>query len=101
MGVMVWHDLQSDMLLRNAFNCGRQGAEIVDIGGIGEDCACERAGLRARIPMMRLIEEIANFRILEHPGVHLPDNVQAMGLKGWNCGFDDRDRPLAEGLRHQ
>ncbi|MNS50863.1 hypothetical protein D3C72_835220 [compost metagenome] len=101
MGIVLGQDLQADVLLGDALDCCGQGAEVIDVVGIGQDGAGQSARLRAGVAVVRLIEQVANVGVLEHPRIHLVDDVEAVGFEGGNGGFDKRNRALAEGLGHQ
>ncbi|MNI60195.1 hypothetical protein D3C73_1153910 [compost metagenome] len=99
---MFRQDLQTDVLLGDPLHRRGQGAQIVDVGGIGQDRAGQGPGLGAGgVALVRLIEQVADFGVLEHPRVHLADDIEAVRFECGKGGFDERDRALAEGLRHQ
>src|SRR3546814_4294555 len=70
------------------------------IACVSENGGRQRARLRARVAMMRLIEEITDHRIFKHAGIHLPHDVQSMRFQRGDSGFDKRDGLAAESLRH-
>ncbi|MNL32684.1 hypothetical protein D3C87_1545500 [compost metagenome] len=100
-GIVFRQDLQADVLLGDAFDGCGQGAKIIDVVGVGQDGAGQGAGLGPGVAVVRLVEQVADLRVLEHPRIHLVDDLETLGFKGGNSGFDKRDRALAEGLRHQ
>src|SRR3546814_9215626 len=51
--------------------------------------------------MVRLVEKVANVRVLEHPGIHLVHDVEAMRFERGDGRLDERNGLIAEGLRHQ
>src|SRR3546814_11987070 len=54
--IMLRQNLQADMVLGNALHRGSQSREIVDVACVSENSGRQRARLRARVAMMRLID---------------------------------------------
>src|SRR3546814_13741758 len=48
-----------------------------------------------------LIEKIADFRVLEHPGIHFVHDIQTMRFQRGNGCLDERDGLIAKRLRHE
>jgi hypothetical protein len=98
---VLGQNLKAHMLLRDPLDSGRKRTEIFNIAGIGENGARERTRLRSGVAMMRLIEKVADFRVLEHPGIHFVYDVQTMRFQRGNGRLDERDRLIAKRLRHE
>src|SRR3546814_9709281 len=75
---MLRQNLQADMLLGNAFHRGSQSREIVDVACVSENSGRQRARLRARVAMMRLIEEITDHRIFKHRSEEHTSELQSL-----------------------
>jgi PAS domain-containing protein len=53
-----------------------------------------------RTDVMRLVEQVADHRVLEHACIHFAHDVEAMRLKRRHGRLDEGDRLRAERLRH-
>jgi hypothetical protein len=84
------------MFLRDVFDRRGQGADVVDVLGVGEHRRCERLGLGSGLAVMRLVEEVADLFVLEHALVHAFRNRQPMLLEGRDGGLHEMNGGVAE-----
>ena len=100
-GIVLRQDVQPDVLLRDALHPRGQRAEVVDVARIGDHRRGERLGLGARLAVMRLVEQVADVRVLEHALVHAPRDGEPMRLQGGHGRLDEVDGLVAEGSGHR
>ena len=94
--IMLRTDAQRAVLLRDQLDRRPEGAQVVDVRGIGADRPGERPLLTARM-LVCLVEENPDLRVaLEHQGVK--SRGDRLGVRGHGRGrrLDDLDGVVAE-----
>ena len=77
---MLGQDVEADMLLGDALDRWGEYGEP-RCSERRPDGRGKRLGLRAGLAMVRLVEEVADRLVREHPLIHAAGDIQAMGLK--------------------
>ena len=74
--------------------------EIFDVARVGESGVGEGLQLRPCFAVVRLVKQLADFFVLEHPLIHTAGDGQAMRFLRRNGGFHDRDGFIRQRIQH-
>src|SRR3954452_6357040 len=101
MRIVLRQNVEPDMLLGNALNRRGKRGKAIDVLSIGENGGSQCPGLRSRVTVMGLVEQIADRLVPEHPLIHAPGYGKAMLLESRDSGLHQGDGAVTEVSRHR